>query len=197
MLVDADVPIKVPEAFAAGWQMAELFHEPVPRHQASQRAIPDHLPGLSHLDTHDSALLHLNQLQTVFTELLGDQGPTSQALDSVRQAFDANPIQGDRVRLAVADLHTAALTSLTVADFRLGKAYGLGRALAETVLLPVSANRRRPVRAVPSEIRCGSPRQPLSLDGGSQDGIAKPRFLCRELVAATVGGLGGQHGNES
>ena len=89
---------------------------------------------------HDSALLHLNQLDTGFAELLGNQGPTSQALASVRQTLNATPIERDQVRLAVADLHTAALTSPTVADFRLGKAYGLGRALGETVLLPVSAS---------------------------------------------------------
>jgi hypothetical protein len=128
-----------PEAFAAGWQTAELFHEPVPRRPASNRAIPDHLPGLSHLDAYDSAMLHLNQLEAVFVALLGKQGPTAPALASVKQAFGGNPIHGDQVRLAIADLHTTALTSLTVADFRLGKAYGLGRALAETVLLPVAA----------------------------------------------------------
>jgi hypothetical protein len=36
-------------------------------------------------------------------------------------------------------LHCRLLEALTVADFRLGKAYGLGRAVAETALLPVAA----------------------------------------------------------
>src|ERR1700683_1885906 len=119
--------------------MAELFHEPVPRFQPSQGAIPDHLPAVSGLVTHESALLHLNQLETAFTDLLGDQGATAAAVAAVHQVFEASPIRGDKGGSAVAEPHRTALTSLTVADFRLGKAYGLGRALAETVLLPLGA----------------------------------------------------------
>lgn len=40
---------------------------------------------------------------------------------------------------AVFTLHCRLLEALTVADFRLGKAYGLGRAMAETALLPAAA----------------------------------------------------------
>lgn len=40
---------------------------------------------------------------------------------------------------AVFTLHCRLLEALTVADFRLGKAYGLGRAMAETALRPADA----------------------------------------------------------
>jgi len=44
--------------------------------------------------------------------------------------------QPGQLPAAVARLHRQLLVALTAADFRLGKAYGLGRALAETALLP-------------------------------------------------------------
>ena len=44
--------------------------------------------------------------------------------------------QPGELRTAVAELHRQLLMALTAADFRLGKAYGLGRALAQTALLP-------------------------------------------------------------
>ncbi len=49
----------------------------------------------------------------------------------------------DRRRDATLDtiftLHCRLLEALTVADFLLGKAYGLGRAIAETTFLPANA----------------------------------------------------------
>jgi hypothetical protein len=36
----------------------------------------------------------------------------------------------------IAEIHQVMLESLTVADYRLGKSYGLGRALAETTIIP-------------------------------------------------------------
>jgi hypothetical protein len=41
------------------------------------------------------------------------------------------------IQQEVWDLHVEVLEALTVADFRLGKAYGLGRALAETAMVPI------------------------------------------------------------
>jgi hypothetical protein len=58
---------------------------------------------------------------------------------AVQKSLGSSPIDGAVVRADIAQLHTDALCQLTVADFRLGKAYGLGRALAETVLLPSAA----------------------------------------------------------
>jgi len=134
------LPAAVPEAFAAGWQIAELFHGTIPHQPPSHQGIPDHLPGLSRLSSYQIALLHLDQVDRALTHLLGDtRGPSGDASTSVRRALTSSPIHGDQVRSAVAALHTYALSELTIADFRLGKAYGLGRALAETALLPPAA----------------------------------------------------------
>lgn len=148
MLPSSDVPAKVPEAFAAGWQIAELFHEPVPHHPPSHEAIPDHLPGVSQLGSYQTIVLHLDQADRALSDLLGaDHTLTSGAVAFVRQALNNDPISGDQVRSTVATLHKSALTELTIADFRLGKAYGLGRALAETALLPVfSSEDDKPAR---------------------------------------------------
>jgi hypothetical protein len=56
----------------------------------------------------------------------------------VAQAKAAIPaaMPNDAYSRAVFDLHVALLTSLTAAHFKLGKAYGLGRALADTVRVP-------------------------------------------------------------
>ncbi len=65
--------------------------------------------------------------------------------DAGRQPPDTGPIQSllqaeaqeqDQLQQAVLGLHEQLLAFLTAADFRLGKAYGLGRALAETARLP-------------------------------------------------------------
>ena len=42
------------------------------------------------------------------------------------------PPDRDAIRKAILNLHVALLIQLTAADYRLGKAYGLGRALADT-----------------------------------------------------------------
>jgi len=120
--------------------MAELFHGSVPRHPTGKRAVPDHLPGLSRFDAQETAHLRLNQLENAFEDLLGDRNSLSDAVTAVKTALASDPIRGDQVRSAIAELHQDALASLTIADFRLGKAYGLGRALAETVLLPLGAD---------------------------------------------------------
>jgi hypothetical protein len=44
------------------------------------------------------------------------------------------------VKLAILSLHQKLLRDLSATDFRFGKAYGLGRALAETALLPSHDN---------------------------------------------------------
>lgn len=50
--------------------------------------------------------------------------------------LQAEAREQDQLQQAVLGLHEQLLVFLTAADFRLGKAYGLGRALAETARLP-------------------------------------------------------------
>jgi hypothetical protein len=91
---------------------------------------------LSHLGSFRITQLHIAQVSSGLTLLLADNAEIQQLLTALENQLDSKPPRPDQMRLAIAELHSAALAALTVEDFRLGKAYGLGRALAETVLLP-------------------------------------------------------------
>ena len=54
--------------------------------------------------------------------------------------LDAADRERETTLNAIFTLHCRLLEALYVTDFRLGKAYGLGRALAETSLVPARAD---------------------------------------------------------
>jgi hypothetical protein len=110
--------------------MARLYTGPLS--PAAEPGPADDLPGLSGLPAAQLVKLGLGQADAALSRLkafLGDaQLPTT---DAVRAAAQKDP--ADRgVRRAILELHIALLVELTAADYRLGKAYGLGRALADT-----------------------------------------------------------------
>jgi hypothetical protein len=132
----------VPTAIALGWHVTELFHGTIPR-EAPQppAAAPLTLPGLSDFTSYELFGLRLAQIDTGIQKL----GPTAQSADiktclaKIRTDVAEAKINHDAVAGDVVALHKALLTALTAGDFQLGKAYGLGRALAETVLIPCDA----------------------------------------------------------
>ena len=72
--------------------------------------------------------------------LVADPPPALiRALDDVAGRLRTPGLEPDGTLGAVFTLHCRLLEALTVTDFRLGKAYGLGRALAETALVPAAA----------------------------------------------------------
>jgi hypothetical protein len=129
-------------AFVLGWHVAELFHADVPRSPQRRQARLDKLVGIGELDPLSQARLLLGQVQADVrrTWRLDDSGQAPPDLSPVRSLLEAEVRQPDQLEAAVAGLHQHLLVTLTVADFRLGKAYGLGRALAETALLPDARN---------------------------------------------------------
>jgi hypothetical protein len=101
----------VVEALALGWHVAEMYHfERMPVGSPET----DRLPGIGSLDSRDRKDLLEKQLDSG----IGKLGLPVKAAQSVL------------------DLHKSLLMNLTVKDATQGNAYGLGRALAETVLLP-------------------------------------------------------------
>jgi hypothetical protein len=129
-------------AFVLGWHVAELFHLNVPRSVQRRQASLDKLVGIGELDPLAQARLLLAQVQADLQRAwqlveFGYQHPDPSPVQSLLEVEERQPGQ---LPAAVAALHRQLLVALTAADFRLGKAYGLGRALAETALLPDAKN---------------------------------------------------------
>src|ERR1700691_2586550 len=121
----------VTTSFAFGWQMARLYTGPMS--SAAEPQLKEDLPGLSDLPAAQLVKLGLAQADMALSRLktfLGDAPlPTT---DAVREEAAKSPPDRDAVRKAILDLHIAVLVQLMAADYRLGKAYGLGRAMADT-----------------------------------------------------------------
>jgi hypothetical protein len=125
-------------AFAVGWQMAELYHAPIPTQRPPVPTTPpDHLPGLSAFHPLQVTELHLGQVTEGTKSLIATAGTdVERALSDLQAGLPAGAGKENATRLLIATLHTEVFSALTIADFRLGKAYGLGRALAETDIMP-------------------------------------------------------------
>jgi hypothetical protein len=142
--------------------MAELYDEPLPaaraqgdadqkdcvqtdaeqreqtqadaEHRHGKAKPRDDLPGVSSLTTGEKVALRVAQIDRglrLLSNRMQEAGvpiPTSAA---VQEAVRDKKPPSD-VRKAISTLHVQLLSALTVADYRLGKAYGLGRALADT-----------------------------------------------------------------
>jgi hypothetical protein len=121
---------RVSEAFALGWQMSEIYKPDAPAQVPPIQA--GDLPDLSQLDAADWDRIGLFQLQAGISKLheaitvAGLQVP-----DAEKFADRLAPLSGDARADALRQFHIDLMTTLTAADYRLGKAYGLGRALAD------------------------------------------------------------------
>ena len=123
-------------AFALGWQMSELYR---PGSWRSQDAKPESdLPGLGHLGGKERAQLGLKQIEVGLKTLEAEIKNSGLTVPTVTAAATALPtrIPDPAYEKAIFELHVNLLTTLTAAHFKLGKAYGLGRALADTTRLP-------------------------------------------------------------
>lgn len=132
-------PVQV--AFSLGWHVAELFHADVPRSTPEPPADPvESLPGFGALDDLVRARATFQQVEVEALDVGGAQVGAVIAGDLRRVAalLDADDRGSGELRAAVLELHVALLTRLGALDFRRGKAYGLGRALAETAIVPVA-----------------------------------------------------------
>lgn len=123
-------------AFALGWQMAEVYRPD--RRAGSRAASAEDLPGLSRLTASELQELGIFQIQAGTTKLrstitnAGLEVPNAERLaEALKAVTDVKARE-----TAIRDLHVKLLATLTAADFRLGKAYGLGRALADTTRYP-------------------------------------------------------------
>jgi hypothetical protein len=135
---DPDVAI----AFALGWQVAELYRDPH-HERPDTRPLPEFLPGTGSLTESQRTDLGIRQIEAGLHRLsarIDVAGLSAPQVAPLRDAFAgaADPATGKPVdlRTCVLALHRETLETLSAADFRLGKAYGLGHAIAETRDVP-------------------------------------------------------------
>jgi hypothetical protein len=120
----------VSSAFALGWHMSELYERHLP---AAERKPPD-LPGLGSLTDKQQIAVLVDQVEAGVERI---KDPISQA---GLEPIDLSAIEalghGAPETDPVLRTHVELLSELTAADFRVGKAYGLGRALADSCREP-------------------------------------------------------------
>jgi hypothetical protein len=127
---------RVMAAFALGWQMAEVYGRH--RRAGAAAAAQEDLPGIPRLKGAELQEIGLLQLRAGITKLrpsicaAGLEVPDAQRFaDAVKKIDD--PCAR---RQAIREFHVGLLATLTAADFRLGKAYCLGRAVSDTTQPP-------------------------------------------------------------
>lgn len=137
-----------------GWEVTELICRGVPRAdktrptRADLAMLSDLLPWEITEISLTTVEADIHRLMTVWTQA-GLDLPSTAAL---REAFGGE--DPDKLDRAVTALHYELMRVLHAADFRLGQAYDLGRALAYTVVKPHDGRvTARPVRSVCSRVR--------------------------------------------
>src|ERR1700734_1951332 len=126
-----------------GWQMEELFSRlDVPEGPQAAYQL-DRLIGLSKLSSYDQQRLGLDEVDFVLDQVAAKtQAPNAAVarltaaargkLDATLQPGDQASQRRDEDLESLAGLHVDLLTTRTAAGSSYGKAYGLGRALADT-----------------------------------------------------------------
>ena len=132
---------RVCAAVALGWQMAVLYHSPVHRGPVEDPPRAARLPGYSGFSPATRARWLGEQIASTAGRLVTDPPQAlTEALSAALAWLDAADRERETTLSAIFTLHCRLLEALYVTDFRLGKAYGLGRALAETSLVPGKAD---------------------------------------------------------
>lgn len=125
-------------ALALGWEIVSLFRRASFGDGGEKER--GALPRLDALSERQRTALAADLIEASLRKLgdaLAAANPVEQAnLERLRRAVEADPVDPQELRKAVEELHVDLLFALTAADLRLGRAYGLGQALADTCLRP-------------------------------------------------------------
>jgi hypothetical protein len=126
-------------AFSLGWQVAEIYRPDPAAEGAALPASEDDLPGLSRLSVGRWTKVGLDQVLAGVARLGGpiaDAGLEPPDAQHLVATVNGSTDQDTRTQ-AIRNFHLDLLAVLIAADYRLGKAYQLGRALADTTRPPV------------------------------------------------------------
>jgi hypothetical protein len=118
------------EAVALGWRMAELYRAATKRSMRKPK-LPTTLPSISRLAPGRRTEFGIAEVESGLQHLglTGADAPSTDELDKTFKDAEAEP---EDVKRCVYQLHLAILRECNAADRALGKAYELGRALADT-----------------------------------------------------------------
>jgi hypothetical protein len=131
-------------AVCLGWRMAELYDSkelPGPPENNEPEPLPEHLPGLGEMTDHEKALAlvaHMGADLASLTAVLGVKempGP-----EEVLNALMVPRHSRDEVQRAVLDLYLKVRDLLAGSNVPAAVAFGLGRMLADTALLPTKGD---------------------------------------------------------
>ena len=130
-------------ALSLGWQMAELYHARFSRQQRDAPAPPERLPGVSRLLDYQQTGLAISRVEarlSALSQLIADAGQSQPGLEGLRDCYTKADHTAEEGHAAIYRLHVSLLQTLSATDFRLGSAYSLGRALADSTLRPSTAD---------------------------------------------------------
>src|SRR3984957_11684479 len=143
IVIDPPLPpvsARIGGGVALGWQVGQLFHSPLHPGPACAPRGGDPLPGGPDSPAASQSVWLGEQIQSQVQQLMASLPQVlMEALADALAALTNPDRSRDATLDAVFTLHCRLLESLTVSDVLLGKAYGLGRAIAETSLLPANA----------------------------------------------------------
>jgi hypothetical protein len=128
----------VSTAFSVGWGIASLYREASLDTERRDDGSDD-LPGPGALSGFARTELTVDLIEAGIRKLRDQLGPSAvdeKAAKELRGALRARAKDLGALRQRIEKLHLVLLFALTAADFRLGKAFALGQALADTCLLP-------------------------------------------------------------
>jgi hypothetical protein len=128
----------VSTAFSLGWRLASLYRDASLDRERRDDGRDD-LPGAGSLSGLARTELTVDLIEAEIRKLRehpGGGGIDENVAEELRKALTARAKDLRALRQRIEKLHLGLLFALTAADFRLGKAFALGHALADTCLLP-------------------------------------------------------------
>jgi len=128
-------------AVGLGWLLAELYDSkrlPGPPPEDDERPLPPHLPGIGAMTPYEKACALAAHVGADLARLEAALGLGMPAAKSIQAVLDTPGHTRDDVRREVHDLYLDIRNRLAGTDPAAALAFGLGRMLADTTLLPES-----------------------------------------------------------
>jgi hypothetical protein len=120
----------VGEAVALGWRMAELYRDATKQATRKQK-LPDTLPSGNRLGRGRRTEFGIAEVEAGLHRL-GLAGTNAPSTEELSDTFEDTAVDAEDVKRSVYRLHLAILRECNAADRAIGKAYELGRSLADT-----------------------------------------------------------------